>query len=999
MKRKIEAYESYMAAKFLVAFGLFSALAVFLVIPIRGLMNIAYRIDFMKQRLDDYPSIYENYVRETDEWWEWWQTEDYQKRADGAAFIYQFDDLEMNEEEKLNYICEVVGADAAAIVNPSEYETLHQKYHDQQLNVCWSDLSDGRRLVLGIHSSIKQSRIDFYEKSTSFLNQFEAGLPGYVVMIREGETFVAPSDAYSQQIAEEVNKLIQSGGLNYADLKKQANNSPNGTAMSDAVMNITLDGTKHQYACFGTAYASNDDFVIAAAEGAELARFGRKRSWSLCFLTIAIGLFMTLALFRTMLYRSNENDSEKFGHHVPLRGLSAFLTSGFLLFMSILFIQLLSNVNQSAQAAQDEAVYLSNYLKKETERHDTIVQKFDLLYEAQAESTARILSDNPRLINTDSLNQLNGALGSSGLCVYDENGLPVATNDVFKQPADNKETVNTATIVNSEGESIGTIQMEEKGSGKDSDRLYRHALKDASGKTFGYVELCVPQSLLDRLVQDTEMKEVIGDMHIIDTLHVAAVEIAKDHTIAASTYPSWVGDPAEEHGISTVGFTDGYEGIVNFGGNKCYSVVFGYGDTWMIVGSEDVTPMVFMRGVLLLFGILLVTVALYYLLMCVNIYTYQKEMQKHYPQKIERLADYPPIWNFMREFMVSVAVLSVILYITTNGNPTGLTYNMVRGTWVRGVSVVTVTTSVMLVCVVFTAHALLSFALSYLGRFLSPKGKTILGLIDSASAYIGAIVLILYTLTMFGVNTTTLIGGVGATALVFTLGANSLIADVVSGLFIIFEDDFSVGDIVVIRGMRGVVTEISMRTTKLMDDNSQDIHIISNSEIKELINQSRENSTVMIDLAVSHDVGIREAEIVISQVLAELPKKFPKIIGVPQYWGVAKLPEKNAFSGKIGSASVRIAFCCLEKDREMLTYEVYRYLVRTVHILQDDDSVIGTADPKLSEIDAVNTEIETRIKENKASELDRFMEERRKSAGDKNAEEAASEQKRADQTK
>ena len=177
MKRKIEAYESYMAAKFLVAFGLFSALAVFLVILIRGLMNIAYRIDFMKQRLDDYPSIYENYVRETDEWWEWWQTEDYQKRADGAAFIYQFDDLEMNEEEKLNYICEVVGADAAAIVNPSEYETLHQKYHDQQLNVCWSDLSDGRRLVLGIHSSIKQSRIDFYEKSTSFLNQFEAGMP------------------------------------------------------------------------------------------------------------------------------------------------------------------------------------------------------------------------------------------------------------------------------------------------------------------------------------------------------------------------------------------------------------------------------------------------------------------------------------------------------------------------------------------------------------------------------------------------------------------------------------------------------------------------------------------------------------------------------------------------------------------------------------------------------------------------------------------------------
>lgn len=101
---------------------------------------------------------------------------------------------------------------------------------------------------------------------------------------------------------------------------------------------------------------------------------------------------------------------------------------------------------------------------------------------------------------------------------------------------------------------------------------------------------------------------------------------------------------------------------------------------------------------------------------------------------------------------------------------------------------------------------------------------------------------------MFVVNTATLVGGVGATALIFTLGANSLIADVLAGIFIIFEGDFTVGDVVVIDGFRGIVTDIGMRTTKLMDDNTRDIRIINNSTIKTLTNQSRENSSVIIDM-------------------------------------------------------------------------------------------------------------------------------------------------------
>ena len=236
----------------------------------------------------------------------------------------------------------------------------------------------------------------------------------------------------------------------------------------------------------------------------------------------------------------------------------------------------------------------------------------------------------------------------------------------------------------------------------------------------------------------------------------------------------------------------------------------------------------------------------------------------------------------------------------------------------------------MLVSAVVAVERLIDIAVRRLGKYLSPKERTICHLIDSGLTYIGTIVMIVYALSMFGVNTATLIGGVGATALIFTLGANSLIADVLAGIFIIFEGDFTVGDVVVIDDFRGIVTDIGMRTTKLMDDNTRDIRIINNSTIKELTNQSREHSTVIVDISISQSVGLERGEAILQEAIRKLPDMYPKIIGMPEYWGISALPEKHHITGKLGGSKARIAFNCLEKDKEMLTYQVYRSLVSLV---------------------------------------------------------------------
>lgn len=251
------------------------------------------------------------------------------------------------------------------------------------------------------------------------------------------------------------------------------------------------------------------------------------------------------------------------------------------------------------------------------------------------------------------------------------------------------------------------------------------------------------------------------------------------------------------------------------------------------------------------------------------------------------------------------------------------------------------TSCLMAISAIVAFYTLLSFTLAHMSKYLRPKGRTICHLIDSGSHYVGAIFMILYALSLFGVNTATLLGGAGVIALVFTLGANSLIADVLAGFFIIFEGDVMVGDVVEIGGFRGIVTDITMRTTKLMDNDNHDIKIINNSRIGELINQSRKVSSVIIDIKVSHDFGLVRGEQVVREALAMLPERCPEIIGKPQYLGVVGLPERNAITGKITSTNVRVCFDCYEEDRENLSYKLHRELVWVAHVLLNDDSPIG----------------------------------------------------------
>lgn len=206
------------------------------------------------------------------------------------------------------------------------------------------------------------------------------------------------------------------------------------------------------------------------------------------------------------------------------------------------------------------------------------------------------------------------------------------------------------------------------------------------------------------------------------------------------------------------------------------------------------------------------------------------------------------------------------------------------------------------------------------------RGTTIANLINSMIKYLAFIIAIFLILSAWGVQTPTLLAGAGIIGLAISFGAQSLIEDIFSGLFIIFEKQYSVGDIIQIGDFRGTVKEISLRVTKFEDING-DIKIINNSDIRGAINTTTSLSKAICEISIGYDEDIERVELIINKNLHEIRNNIPKIVEGPYYVGVQNLGDS--------SVVLRIVALVNENDR----YNVARSLNREMKILFDKNNV------------------------------------------------------------
>lgn len=170
-------------------------------------------------------------------------------------------------------------------------------------------------------------------------------------------------------------------------------------------------------------------------------------------------------------------------------------------------------------------------------------------------------------------------------------------------------------------------------------------------------------------------------------------------------------------------------------------------------------------------------------------------------------------------------------------------------------------------------------------RISERREATLLRLLDNVVTYVIYFIALVMILDTFGVEVRTLLAGAGIVGLAVGFGAQSLVKDVITGFFIIFEDQFAVGDYVRIGTFEGYVEEIGLRVTKIKSWTGE-VHILPNGTITQVTNFSLHNSVAVVDVSVSYEGDIERAEEVIRELLAELPAKYEDIVSPPELLGI-----------------------------------------------------------------------------------------------------------------
>jgi len=150
-------------------------------------------------------------------------------------------------------------------------------------------------------------------------------------------------------------------------------------------------------------------------------------------------------------------------------------------------------------------------------------------------------------------------------------------------------------------------------------------------------------------------------------------------------------------------------------------------------------------------------------------------------------------------------------------------------------------------------------------------------------------------LSEFGMNITPIITGAGIAGLAVGFGAQNLVRDIISGFFLILEDQIRVGDVAVINGTGGLVEAIRLRTIVLRDLQGV-VHVFLNGEVKHVSNMTKEWSRYVIDVGVAYKENVDRVIEVLKEIGEELqldPSFAPLILEPLQVLGVDDFAESQ----------------------------------------------------------------------------------------------------------
>lgn len=613
------------------------------------------------------------------------------------------------------------------------------------------------------------------------------------------------------------------------------------------------------------------------------------------------------------------------------------------------YAQTLLSLSRQSQLSKAKLEAVAHTLEDNDRRVEALTAEYSEEYAQRARNIAYVLRENRALLREGLISGLADSAQVSAVYVFNRQGRVVATNTPYKDFVLSADEADQSYPFWSVAKGYTPLLVQEARRDDTMQHNYVQYVGVQRLDSDGMVELGLSPRRLESRLQTTQLDYVLREITVENEGYLFAADSANGTLLSYPTEKA-IGRPAAQYGLTEAALADGYFGHQRMDGQDVF--VSSMEHNGQVISMAVPLSVVYdSRGSMALW-VTLVSLAILLALTCLLVFrtgddadepaasdepaptdaryfavtqvgggsrmvqsaasrwsgTHQPWREKTPEQKMTHVTG----------LLLSAAALALVAYlwISKGTAPRGSLLGFILGReWEKGVNIFSLTYAgiVLLETLVITglARRLLLFATQRFGA----RSETVGRLLDSFLKYAAVIVAVFYCLGALGVDSTALITSAGILSLVVGLGAQSLIGDILAGIFIVFEGEFRVGDIVTIGDWRGTVREIGIRTTKVESAGS-DIKIFSNSAISGVVNMTKQYSYAFADIGIEYGESLERVESVLDKELPLIRKHLPAIVDGPFYKGVASLGES--------SVNIRIVAQCKEDDRIQLTRDLNR---------------------------------------------------------------------------
>ncbi|MCR4922668.1 MAG: mechanosensitive ion channel [Lachnospiraceae bacterium] len=544
-----------------------------------------------------------------------------------------------------------------------------------------------------------------------------------------------------------------------------------------------------------------------------------------------------------------------------------FLLSTILIAVASFFIQSLFTYTMQLSSSKQEIENLSETISSSQEEGYSISGNFSDDYITKSLITADYIANNPGKINKDTLIELRNLLSVEHVLVYDSHGMMTMSDSTYRgMPLPDGKLYPGFDFTRL----LGGIQFYMASDDYDSSYLEAPYLYvgspiiDSNNRIKGVILLATEYSTYETATGMVALDSVLRTFNGTNDSFAFAIN-KESREFVYHPDATYVGKLASDYGIEDNELRDGYSGYITVNNQRFFCECKECDEIWLyIVVSSD---KLYNMSVPLIIYTFIISFAPYLfffiliILMCKftknhpventlfegsssdpSENTGNSEGEKEYGtafirRRISDLIKENPAEDRLKKYLLfsyllcCVAITVMTLFKNYLFKEDSVIFYILDNKWEAGINIFSVISCVFVAARISLAALLISALLKEIGKTLGQRGETICKMLRSFVSYISVLGLIFSCLGMLGVQAGTLLASAGILTAVIGFGAQKLIGDVLEGLFIIFEGIFHVGDMVKIGDYRGIIQEIGIRTTKILDLDHNNIKVYNNTSL------------------------------------------------------------------------------------------------------------------------------------------------------------------------